>query len=110
MIWTTDLVSNTARCTVMSVNVHVNPRIQRPIRVGPVDVYNGPDVIDQGDVHVETAGDESTGLEEVIIILFPCCLRPLGREVGTGLRESAVLVDDGELINYVIVEPVEHDQ
>lgn len=53
------------------VTSHLRTWIQCPGCIGPVEIDNRPKVIEQGDVDVETASDEATSVEQVMIILLP---------------------------------------
>lgn len=46
---------------------------------------------------------QPTDLEEIVVVLGPCLLRLRRRHVA-GLRESSGFIDDGELLDNIIVE------
>lgn len=79
---------------------------QAPGGVAAVQVNNGTEIVVQGDVDEETAGDQTTSLEEIVVIFSPGLLGLLLRQVRRGLGEPAVLVDESKLLDNVIVETV----
>jgi len=79
--------------------------VEIPIRVCFVEVQDRSHVVDQNDIDVQTTCDQPAGLEKVVIVLGPLLLRiTLGRA-----GESAVLIDESELLHDEVVETVEHD-
>jgi hypothetical protein len=82
---------------------------QGPRGIAPVEVDDGPHIVDQDDVNVEPAGDQSGRLEEIIVVLGPGLRLLLRSQALVRLVESTVLVDVGKLIGNVIVESIEHD-
>ena len=100
---------------------------QAPVSVALVQVDDCADVVVQGDVDVQAAGDpnqgqqvltsewsnsslQSASLEKIIVIFSPSALRLLFWEIRSGLREPASLVDLRKLLDDIIVEAVEHDE
>lgn len=53
------------------VDAHLLPGIKRPSRINSVQVDDVSDVINQGDVDVQTRCDESSSLEEFLVMLLP---------------------------------------
>ncbi len=105
------LVADTSRGPILPEHfIHIHPRIQGPVRVGPIDVHNSPNVIDQRDVHIETAGNEPTGLEEVVVILHPRGLGSFSRKIRAWWGEPAHLIDGCQLFDDVVVKAIEHDE
>lgn len=47
---------------------------------------------------------QSTGLEEILVVFLPCSFRLLRRQTWTRFVESAILVDQGELFNDLVME------
>jgi len=79
---------------------------QAPGGVAAVQVNNSTEIVVQGDVNEETAGDQTTSLEKVVVVLGPGLLGLLFRQVRRGLGEAAILVDESKLLDNVVVETV----
>lgn len=62
----------------------------------------------KSDINIESASNQATRLEEIVIVFRPCLFRLLRWQVVAGFREASVLVDDGELFYDVVVESIEH--
>lgn len=90
--------------------MHVHSRVESPSGVATVEIDNGSEVIEQRDVHVQATGDETTSLEEIVIVLLPCFLCHFFGELVGWLGESAIFVDDRQLLDNIVVESIEHDQ
>lgn len=84
----------------------MNNTHQAPGSVAAVQVNDRTKIIVQGDVDEKTAGNQTTGLEEVVVIFSPGLLGLLLREFRRGLGEAAVLVNESKLLDDVVVETV----
>ena len=79
---------------------------QAPSGVAAVQVDNSTEIVVQGDVDEKTAGDETTSLEEIIVVFGPGLLGLLLGQLRRGLGEAAILVDESKLFDDVVVETV----
>lgn len=98
----------------------MHPTHQAPGRVGSVQVDDRAQIIIQGDVDEQTTSDtvlvrivnncqakclQSTGLEEVIVVFGPGLFGSILRKAVTGLSKAPILIDGGQLLNNMVVEP-----
>lgn len=66
-------------------------RVQIPLCSYAIQVQDGPHVILQDDIAIQAAGNQTSGLEQVVIVLIPCFLiRTL-----FWLGEATTLIDAG---------------
>jgi hypothetical protein len=85
-----DLISNRLRGKLaQEAFVFLGARVEVPGCVGPVEVEDGPYIVAQNNVDVETAGDEPARLEEVVVVRIPGGLVILGARS----LETIALVD-----------------
>jgi hypothetical protein len=107
------LISDASRSALGIEDVgEILTRVQLPIRAGrvPVQVKDGPEIVAKDDVDIQTAGDESACLEEVIVALGQGLLvfkAPLFQAPAE--TETSTLVDFGELTHDIVVEAVKGD-
>jgi len=85
----------------------LRPRVQVPSWTGPVERQERADTFLDHHIAVGATRDELAGLEQVHVVFLPL---KLGRRSGVGRREAVVLVDEGQLVNNIIVASAEQDQ
>lgn len=62
------------------------------------------------DVNVQATRNQSSSLEEIVIVLFPSCLGSVSGQLLGRWCETTILVDQSQLLNHIIVETIEHDE
>lgn len=73
-------------------------------------IDNVSDIVEQGNVDVQPRGDEPGSLEEVVIILLPGRCELVVARVALWTVEATALIDDGDILRNVVVEPIEHNE
>ncbi|PMB73281.1 hypothetical protein BM221_000702 [Beauveria bassiana] len=93
------------------VLANLGARIQGPVRVGVVEVHDGPEVVAQRNGGVHAADDEPRRVEQVVVLLRRRLGPLLGARVGRAVeREAAQLVDLEEHLGHVVVQAVVQHQ
>lgn len=88
-----------------------NTWVELPIIVCSVQVQDYPDVIDQDDIDVQSACDESCGLEKIVVTLVETSRTiSIYRDLARILCEPSIFVDKRELLNNIVVVTIEHDE
>ena len=97
--------------------MYFNTMIKLPIAVRSVEVENGTDIVDEDDINVQAASDQSSSLEKIVVTSVEWFVVPLIEvSVHGALRwsridaETIIFVDGSELLNHIIVVTIEHDQ
>ena len=101
-----NLVTTSTRCCLFTKHslAHCNAWIECPCGIASVKIHDSAQVVAECNIHVKSTRDQTSGLEEVVVILCPSLFGHSGRQALFGLVEATILVYGCELFNDIVVE------